>query len=232
MTLYRAFYALLLALAVILGSAITTDPAQAATCTTVWLTAPSFNDHFEAGTRSCIQPDEQSNGWIKINQFDGGTEPVTDWIPTWGYTTTAPNNGLYEPHAYLVRRLARQYDVRLQFAYKARESVGCTGIWAGQVNGTYYANPGEPGKGLIRIGTGKTSTCMRNRDEVMNTAKHEVAHAVIERKCPNIYDNPRYEYITDAYAYRYMATTNRAPGNYGFTTADLRQAINIMYKRC
>lgn len=231
MTLYKAFFALFLALAALLGQVVTAAPAQASTCTTVWLTNPSYYDHFQAGTRRCLVPTDQTGGWIRIHQFDNPDRPTVDWIMAdYGYTTTHPNDGLYKPNADLVRALAKKYNVRLQFAYKARESVGCTGIWAGQVNGTYYLSPRGAGKGLIRLGTGRDASCMRNKTEALNTARHEISHALLERKCPNYWDEPRYENITDAYAYRYLHLSFK--GNYGFTSADMHKAVSFHDGKC
>lgn len=231
MTPYRAFFALFLALAALFGQVVTATPAQAATCTNVWLTNPSYFENFPSGTKRCIWPGDRANGWVRIHRLDNKSLKTIDWVQYgYGYTTTPPNNGKYQPNADLVRALAKKHNVRLQFAYKSRDAVGCTGEWAGQVNGTYYVSPRAPGQGLIRLGTGYYSTCMRNRTEALDTARHEIAHALLERHCPDHFEDPRFENITDAYARKYLGLSTR--GNYGFTWRDLRKAVAFHDGRC
>ena len=232
MTLYRAFFALFLALAALLGSVVTAPSAESATCTTVWLTVPSYNERFNAGTKRCVWPSLQTNGWVNVYQFDDRNKPVVDWVSPFVYTKTPPNNGLYKPNADRVRDLAAKYDVRLQFAYKAGEAVGCVGAYAGEISGVYSPSPVRPGKGLVRIGTGKISTCMRETVEVMDVAKHEIAHVLTERKCPRIFNESRFENITDAYAWKYLNASDKSAGNYGFTTKDLARAVEIAHREC
>lgn len=230
MTLYRALFALFLALTGLLIPAIPSAPAQAAGCTTVWLTNPSYYEHFEAGTRRCVWLDDKDGGYIRIYRMDNREFRVVDWID--GHTKIAPNNGLYKPNADLARAFAAKYDVKLQFSVSNVQGLaGCPGLWAG-VNGTYSPSGRVPGQGLVRIGTGTTSECMRVREEVMNTVRHEVAHALTERKCPQIFFETRYENMTDAYAWRFLGATTRSPGNYGFTRTDLVRAWEVRRGEC
>jgi hypothetical protein len=233
MTLYRALFALFLAVTGLLIPAIPASHAQAATCTTVWLTGPSYNDRFEAGDKRCIWPKARTaNGWVKLYQFNDRTKPIVDYIQPWNYTKTRPNNGLYKPNADRLRKIADIHNVNLQFAYKAANNVGCTGTWATQVSGVYHSNPNNPGKGLIRIGTGTKRDCMMDRAGVLNIGKHEVSHAIMERKCPNYLTKARAENVTDAFAWKFLNASSKSAGNYGFNSRDLARAIDIKYKRC
>lgn len=232
MTLYRAFFALFLAVTGLLIPAVPSAHAQTATCTTVWLVGPSYFNKFEAGAKRCIWPEDQENGWVKLYQFNDNTKPVIDWIPTWGYTKTRPNNGLVQSNADTVRAMADRYNVKVQFAVKARESYGCRGDFAYHISGTYYTAPGNPGQGLVRLGTGTVSTCMQDRSTVLNVSRHEISHALMERKCPSYIGEPRYENATDAYAWLFLNATTKSSGNYGFTDRDRTRAIEIAHKEC
>lgn len=215
-------------------TSIIAAPAQAYSCTTVWLTAPSYYGHIETGKKRCLYlNDTSSAGWIKIYRLDDRSLIQIDWLNPYDYTRVPPNNGLYKPNADRARAFAADHHVYLQFA-KSNEvgSVGCTGDFTGQISGTYHPSGRRPGKGLVRLGTGTTDTCMRNRDEVMDTTRHEVAHALEERHCPASLNERRHENVTDAFAWKFLGATNRHPGNYGFTSADLTRAYQILHYQC
>lgn len=206
------------------------QPAEAAGCTTIWLTNPSYFSHLETGTRRCVWLDDKDSGWVRIYRLDNRELRVLDWVD--GYTKYPPNGGRYQPNADLARAFAAKYGVHLQFSdTNVQGLMGCPGLWAG-VNGTYSPSGREPGQGLVRIGTGPTGLCMKVKDEVMNTVRHEVAHALTERKCPRIFFEARYENMTDAYAWRFLGATTKSPGNYGFTRADLIRAWEVRRGEC
>jgi hypothetical protein len=125
--------------------------------------------------------------------------------------------------------------VRLQFAVTdLLGRRGCYGDHIGQISGS-YAPGGDrfPGRGLVRLGTGTIDRCMLDKPAVLNVTRHEVAHALIERKCGRYVGTDfRHENITDAYAYRYLGATARNPGGYGFGKWSMRRAVAIHEGKC
>lgn len=208
---------LALVTATILGLGIlTAAPASASfsdtPCTRVWLTAPSYFGHVDTGQRRCVWPKDQTNGWTRIYYRDDRGRHVIDY--THRFTKTQPNHGRVESTADAVRWVARKHNVHLQFANSDLVGrMGCAGGFINSVSGAYAPAAGE---GLIRIGTGTTRRCMADRRTTLNVAKHEIAHAVIDRICgttrPRMVYRPergfnRIEEVTSAYAMKYLGAT-------------------------
>lgn len=197
-------------------------------CTTVWLTGPSYYEKISAGAKRCLPL--KSSGWIYVYRTDG---TILDFVNPYTLTKTPPHSGDGSATAKYIKALAAKHNVKLQFAkvdFAGR--VGCSrdGFY-NSVSGSYQSLVQHPGKGLVRLGTGKYKSCIgkyptKNR----NLAKHEISHAIMERKCDgrNVY---REENTTDAYAYRYLGAS-KASGNYGFTSSDLARAIKVHAGRC
>lgn len=225
----RRILILITAIALTIGGTVAAAPANAATCTNVWLTTPSYDHKLLAGTKRCVWfNDRTAEGWIRIHRLDNRDLRTIDWLNPYNYTRIPPNNGLYKPNADRARALAKKHNVRLQFAVSnVGGTVGCTAAHYWQLSGTYSGSYRHPGEGLVRIGTGTTSRCMRNQTDVMDTTRHELTHALIERLCPDAPAEPRHENVTDAFAWKYLDATVRNPGGYGFTRSDLWRATKI-----
>lgn len=236
MKLRTALLALAVTVSGLLVPAVAASPvAHADHCRTVWLTAPSYRDRVDTGTKVCLSSERRtlSSGHTAYAlRYSGGS--FRDWVFTNGYTAIPPNNGLVQSTADSVRWLANKYDVTVQFAVSDLIGRrGCYGDHPNQISGSYQATWEHPGRGLVRLGTGTTSRCMTYRTSVKNIAKHEIAHALIERLCREVlWGDPRQENITDAYAYRFMGATVRNPGGYGFTLADSRRAAQVYNGNC
>lgn len=229
---------LLLTLAVALVTLIPAESAHGAwpECSRVWLTSPSYNDKVDTGQQRCLWPkDRDSSGWVRVYRLDDRNLRVIDYVSPWNITQTPPNNGRVKSTADAVRAIADRNHVRLQFAvtdYAGRR--GCYGDHLGQISGM-YAPGGDryPGRGLVRLGTGVIDRCMEDREGALNIARHEVAHGVIERLCGRYVGTDfRHENVTDAYAYRYLGATIRAPGGYGFGAWSMRRAVAIHEGEC
>jgi hypothetical protein len=223
---------------IIVGACITlasTPPATAASCTTVWLTAPSYEHVVNTGAQRCLNLGDQSNGWVRIYKFDNPNSPAVDFVHKSSLTRTLPNNGRYQPNANRARNLAATYGIKLRFAnYDLTGRAGCRST-SNPIPANYRSSTRWPGQGLIQLGTGPSSTCMRDRREVMETLKHEIAHERIETKCGNW--NPpmmkgRGEQVADAYAWLYLNAETRSPGNYGFVQSDITKARKIAHGDC
>lgn len=197
-------------------------------CTTVWLTFPSYYNKVSAGTKQCLPL--KKTGWIYVYQTDG---TLLDYVNPYGVTRTAPHNGDGSVTAKRIKNLAAAYNVKLQFAnidFGGRPGCSRNGFY-NSVSGTYQSSPHNPGAGLVRLGTGKYKSCIsRTSAKTLDVAKHEISHAIMERKCDGRGVH-REEYTTDAYAYRYLSAGKKA-GNYGFNRSDLARAIKVHAGKC
>jgi hypothetical protein len=202
----------LLAAIILTSSSAVAAPAAAATCTTVWLTTPTIYDELPAGTKRCIDLTDgiHDDQIIRIYRGDDPARAQIDWADRWAMTKTPPNRGRVKTTADSVRALAARHDVRIQFA--DRDLIGRLGCssasgFANTVSGAYQTATRHPGQGLARLGTGTTNRCMQDKRTVMNVAKHEMSHALIERICGTT-DPPRaghrVEAVTSAYAMKYL----------------------------
>lgn len=197
-------------------------------CTNVWLTGPSYYEKISAGTKRCLTL--KDSGWIYTYRADGS---FLDYVSPYTLTKTPPHSGDGSSTARYIKALAAKYNVKLQFAsvdYMGRPGCNRNGFYD-SMSGSYQSLTTHPGKGLVRLGTGRYKSCIskyptQNKD----LARHEITHAIVERKCEgrNIY---REEYTTDAYAYRYLGA-GKAAGNYGFTRSDLARAIKVHAGQC
>ncbi len=218
-----------LAVAVVVLGLSPAPAAEASSCTTVWITNPSYYGKFAAGSRLCLNIGGTS--WAPIHQ--GGE--LVDYANPYAVTTDPPNTGRVQSTATTIRAIARKNSVSLQFSSRDLSGrMGCSGEFHDSVSGTYQPSSRHPGKGLVRIGTGVGTRCMADRSTAINAAKHEISHGIVDRKCgtsrPKIAGG-RSENVTDAYAYRYLGAS-RAAGNYGFTHEDLRVAMKIRVGDC
>jgi hypothetical protein len=225
----RRILILLTAIALTIGGTVAAAPANAATCTTIWLATPSYEHKIDTGRWRCENlRDRTADGrFVALHYRDGR---FLDWQDDWAYTRMRPHGGRVKSTADSIRALAARYDVNLQFADRdMRGRMGCYGGFANSVSGTYQGSPRYPGEGLIRIGTGTTTRCMNDRATALNVAKHEISHALIERICgttdpPRVGD--RSEEVTSAYAMRYLGAGMNA-GGYKPNRSDMWQAGKI-----
>lgn len=197
-------------------------------CTVVWLTEPSYYERIDAGSKKCLPM--QESGWIYTYRTDGS---FLDYVSPYSLTKTAPHSGDGSRTASYIKALATKYKVKLQFAktdYMGRDGCGTNGFH-NSISGSYQSSSTHPGKGLIRLGTGKYKSCIskypaKNKD----IARHEISHAIMEYKCDgrNVY---REENTTDAYAYRYLGA-GRSAGNYGFNSRDYWRARQVRLGNC
>lgn len=197
-------------------------------CTVVWLTEPSYYERIDAGSKRCLPM--QESGWIYTYRTDGS---FLDYVSPYSLTRTAPHSGDGSRTASYIKALATKYGVTMQFArtdYMGRD--GCSAsTFHNSLSGSYQSSSNHPGKGLVRLGTGKYRSCIskypaKNKD----IARHEISHAIMERKCDGR-NVRREENTTDAYAYRYLGA-GKAAGNYGFTRTDLARAIKVHAGEC
>jgi hypothetical protein len=201
-----------------------------ASCTTVWLSMPSWQGKFTAGTKHCLNMADRTNGWVKVYQ----SGKVVDYVNPRSTLTAPPNNGRVQSTADTVRWMAKKHGVSLQFANAdTMGRQGCSGEFRYGISASYQPSYEHPGKGLVRIGTGTVKRCMNDRRMVLDVARHEIAHAIMDRKCgEKAWGSARNEQVTDAYAYRYLGATTKSPGHYGFTKRDAARAVAIAQGRC
>lgn len=197
-------------------------------CTTVWLTYPSYYNEIKTGAKKCLTL--KRTGWLIAYRSDGS---VLDYVSPYGVTKVAPHSGDGSATAKRIKDFAAKYHVTLQFSkVDGAGRVGCSvDGFRNSVSGSYYGSPYKPGAGLIRLGTGKYRSCISKYPaKNMDIAKHEIAHAVMERKCKgdSIF---REENTTDAYAYRYFGAS-RSAGNYGFSDKDYQRAGEVYRGVC
>jgi len=223
----------------ILIAAPTTATSEPSPCTKVWLTAPSYFGKFQSGQSRCIWPWDKVNGWTRIYSWNDRSKDVIDYTFMW--TTTPPNDGRVQSTADAALWVAKKYGAHLQFAnrdYLGR--LGCASPFPNSVSGAYAGTGQYPGQGLIRIGTGTTDRCMNDRRTVLNVVKHEISHALIERRCgttrPRMVYRPesgfnRIEETTTAYAMKFLGATTNAGGLVP-ATKDYWRATEIYYGRC
>jgi hypothetical protein len=201
-------------------------------CKTVWLTASSYYDRIPTGAKRCLVIPK--SGWVKVHQYDNPKRPVVDYVAPKLLTTVKPHSGGNSKAAKQIRALAKKHHVKLQFApvdHVNRKGCESTGFWK-STSGTYQSSPYKPGDGLVRLGYGKSTKCIgKFQTNNVNVAKHEISHAIIERKCGKVISAKREEHITDAYAWKYLKAS-KASGNYGFTNADLKTAIKVHAGKC
>lgn len=200
-----------------------------AACTTVWLKHPSYSNKIGAGAKKCLTLTKTT--WIYAYKTDGS---FLDFVSPYSVTKVAPHNGDGSVTAKRIKNLAAKYNVKLQFAnvdFGNRPGCNPKGFYD-SVSGTYQSSSAYPGKGLVRLGTGKYKACISKFPKNnMDLAKHEISHAIMERKCDgrNVY---REENTTDAYAWYYLKTNTREPGNYGFVAKDLWRAKQVHAGKC
>jgi hypothetical protein len=231
----RRILALVATLAVSLGI-LTTAPATATDtpCTTVWLTTPSYFGHLNTGQRRCLDLTDTANGWTRVYRYDDPTRQHFDWVNA--FTQTPPNNGRVKTTADAVRALFARHGMHVQFANRDLAGrLGCSGGFINSVSGAYAGSPPYPGRGLVRIGTGFTDRCMRDKRIVMNVAAHEMGHVDTERNCgttrPRIVYRPeegfnRIEEVASAYGMKYFGATE-TPGGVRPSLKDFWRANKI-----
>jgi hypothetical protein len=221
----------------VLVAVVPAAPAQAADCTTVWLTAPTINEVLPAGRKRCIDLTDTVSGGaiIRVYSYDTKSKGQIDWLDAWAFTRTRPNGGRVQSTADWIRYLARVYDVKLQFANRDMAGrLGCSGGFIDSVSGAYQPSPRHPGKGLVRIGTGITDRCMADKRTAANVARHEFGHVHMERICgttrPPIAGS-RVEQVATAYAVLYFSASMNAGGIEPSST-DLWRAKQIHAGNC
>lgn len=234
----RRLLALVATLATVLSILTAAAPAAAepSPCTKVWFTAPTYFGKFQAGQSRCVWPWDTANGWTKIYSWNDRSKAVIDYAVL--YTRTRPNDGRVESTADTVHWIAHKHDVHLQFAnLDLLGRLGCSGGFENSVTGAYQPDPGHPGEGLVRIGTGITDRCMRDKQTVLNTAKFEIGRAIIERLCGRV-DPPRagdtyleIAAVTSAYAMKYLGATMN-DGGVRPAVKDFWRATEIHEGRC
>jgi len=196
-----------------------------------------------AGTRMCVARSAiTSTGYVLATS--GG---VTAWVDvTTHRTVTGGSTVEARGHVRAAKALAARYGVVLQFAY--RDDLGRTGnirSAAPWLSGTYSGITGKPaaGRGLVRLGTGgvdlsriSLATRSQRRALVMNTVRHELGHAVIERRCGTPWPpvaGGRAEHVAEAYADLYLGAATRSPGHLGYSNKiDRPRAKAIHAGRC
>lgn len=244
-TTTRALLALTTAVLMLLAGTVPAAAADSIGCgdgkTYGWVAAPV--NGLAVGSRHCRQMTEgdlsgQYAYWFRSN-VNGA------WIPT---SNNKPNLGgaagsAGRAHADAAKALAARWGTTLHFTTYAglHDRVG----WIARdgsygFHGAYYPYPQHPGRGLIEISAGGkplglADTARGNaymREAILNTTRHEIAHARIERRCgtwkPPIAGD-RAENVTDAYAVTFLAKTN---ANYGYTAADVTKARSIAAGEC
>jgi hypothetical protein len=230
-TIMRKIRAALVTLA-LTGAALIAAPATAPAaedCTTVWLTNPTINNVLPAGTKRCLDLD--AGAIIPVYRLDDPGLRQIDWLDSWAYTRQRPNGGRVQSTADAIRSVADRYDVAVQFAWRdLLNRRGCYNGFANSVTGAAMPSPRHPGEGLVRIGTGTIDRCMTYKQTAMNVAKYEISHILIERICremePPIMQNGRADYITSAYAQKYLGATMSA-GGIQPTSSDFWRATKV-----
>lgn len=196
-----------------------------------------------AGTRMCVARSAITSKGYVLATADG----VSAWVDISTHrTVTGGSSAEARGHVKAAKTLAAKYGVPLQFAY--RDEIDRTGNilqstpW---LSGTYNGVTGKPaaGRGLIRLGTGGVDlsrinrpTAQQRRALVMNTLRHELGHAMIERHCGTPYPpivGSRAEQAAEAYADVYLGAATRSPGRLGYSDRiDLPRVRAIAAGRC
>lgn len=237
--------ALIAAVAILLTGTIPANAAASIGCdgdrTYGWVTSPVAGQ--AVGTRHCRAMSPGAiNGeiafWFRSTAY--GT-----WIPT---SNNAPNMGgaagtAGRAHADAAKALAARWGTTLHITKHVGrlDRVG----WIDRdgsygFHGVYYPSPQRPGKGLIEISAGGKPLGLADsvrgnafmRQAILNTTRHEIAHARIEHRCgtwtPPI-ARDRIENVTDAYAVTFLGKTTTS---YGYTAADVTKARAIAGGNC
>lgn len=172
---------------------------------------------------------------------NGTLIPTSNNQPNWGGPTAAA-----KAHAKAAKNLAAKYGLHVAFTKYTghRDSMGWVNKNGVGLAGTYYPSRAYPGKGLIELSNGGNSLSAADakmgktaaRERILDTLRHEIAHARIELKCgttrpPITVKGDRHEHITDAYAVTFLGR-NKASMHYGYTKADLEKAKKIAKGIC
>lgn len=242
----RAVLALATVVLILLSGATPATAAASLSCgepgnTYGWVTSPVHGA--SVGSRHCRPMVLGSLSGEYAYWFKAPT--TGQWIPTSNnkpYLGGAPGSA-GRAHAEAVWALGERYDVRIHFTryvgYSDRQGWmrrdGSYGF-----HGVYYPSPQRPGGGLIEISNGGVDLALADkvrgtkpmREVILNVARHEIAHRLIELECgtwqPPIVGT-RVEQVTDVYARLYVGKTNT---HYPYTASDGAKARAIARGNC
>jgi hypothetical protein len=214
----RLVVAAVLVTATALISGLVAAPAEAATATRVVVTAsvcrvaPSPSAHVKAKVARSqrVTVTGARTGWVRTTK---------GWLPAAKVSTAN----------HYADAVAASKGMRVRYTNNQtcgrRASVNTATRFV--ASGCY-----REGDGYVQLtrSAAYSGSAAWKRTVIRDLVLHESAHAAIYRKTGSVAPRAaagRSEQVTDAYAWYFYRTTSKAPGGYGFSSADLARARKI-----